>query len=100
MKQCFFILSFLFYTALCIANEDISLKNKSSSHETSSDNLRFIMLNLQSALNSSKHSDIQQHKILNDNMPELIRAVEDLLQKTELMKTKKQKLRSPYLRIS
>jgi hypothetical protein len=87
MKQCFLILSFLFYTAFCIANEDMSAKSNTSSHDNPADDLRFIMLKLQSAFNASKHSDIQQDKILNDNIPELISAVENLLVESTHMKT-------------
>jgi hypothetical protein len=87
MKHYLLILSLLLYSVICIGDDSTSFENTISIHINSSEKLRFIMLNLQSTLNSSEHSDIQQSQIFNDNIADLLTAVENLLNNTALMKT-------------
>ena len=93
MKETLFILTLLMYSGICKSTEEAKEteipEDIYADHAASSERLRFIMRNLNSAYQESKHSDIRKDKIVNDNMKKMFEAVEKLLSSTELMASMK-----------
>ena len=88
MKRFLIILSIALYPAFALGNSDYdSFYNSITHHANLNDKLRFIMLKLQSELNSSRHQDLSQDQPFNDNIQDLISITESLIENTDFMKT-------------
>ena len=89
MKKTLLILLLLMHSGICKSTEEAiateTPEDIYANHAGSSERLRFIMRNLNSAYQESKHSDIRKDRIVNDNMAEMLEAIEKLLSSTELM---------------
>jgi len=87
MKKILIILILSLNAGTCISDENVTEPTARSRapHAISSEKLRFIMLELNSSLQGSKHADIQENPIAEDKMSALIKAVGDLLLSAELM---------------
>ena len=88
MKKYLITLVLLLSPIICFGeNTEDSPDMNIEHHVNLNEKLRFIMLELQSELNSSQHTDIQQNQLFNDNIQNLISVTEQLIQNTELMTT-------------
>lgn len=91
MKKVLLLLILFINTSACIDNNETTvsdtLDNADTHHAIPGDKLRFIMIDLNSTLQASKHSDIRNDIKGDGQMKELIKIVEELLLSAEMMST-------------
>ncbi len=91
MKKILIFLIFSLNSATCISDEGSTKptiepqEHSRAPHAIPSEKLRSIMLSLNSSLQGSKHADIKNNLIEEDQMAVLIKTVEDLLLTAEAM---------------
>lgn len=91
MKKLLIFLIFSLNASTCMSDEGTTKPTiepqarSRAPHAIPSEKLRGIMLNLNSALQGSKHADIEKNLIEKAQMPVLIKTVEDLLLTAEAM---------------
>ena len=91
MKKMLILLIFFLNAGTCMSEESTTRTTTEpeartrAPHAIPSEKLRSIMLNLNSALQGSKHADIERNLIEKAQMPVLIKTVEDLLLTAEAM---------------
>ena len=91
MKKMLIFLIFSLNAGTCISDESVTEPTiepparSRAPHAIPSEKLRSIMLNLNSSLRGSKHADIEKNLIEKDQLPVLIKTVEELLLTAEAM---------------
>lgn len=91
MKKILILFILSFSAGTCIGDEGVTestiepAKHSRAPHAIPSEKLRAIMLKINSSLQASKHTDIQNNPIDEDQMAALNKAVGDLLLTTEAM---------------
>lgn len=91
MKKILVLFILSLSAGMCVSAEGVSESTierpdySRAPHAIPSEKLRSIMLNLNSSLNASKHSDIEKNPIEKDQMSSLVKAVGELLLSAEEM---------------